>query len=201
MRTPFYKTDMGKMKEKIVLRCAAPSDILKALTRLENSSEAASSLLSSSPSSHSVRARTPAGTCPHSSNRPQRRSTPDCRATGGHTETPAVSVDRGEHLRKFAVCRYSDKTTASVKEAWCGFHKFTCNLCLWKLLRSYGRHFSILFLYKNVKSKHLSPGKGHLDKAMSRGFVWCVCDNAVNQSLFICAEKQRVLKPWEFLMV
>lgn len=102
------------MKEKIVLRCAAPSDILKALTRLENSSEAASSLLSSSPSSHSVRARTPAGTCPHSSNRPHRSPTPDCRATGGHTETPVVSVDRGEHLRKFAACKYSDKTTASV---------------------------------------------------------------------------------------
>lgn len=44
----------------------------------------------------------------------------------------------------------------------------------------------------NVKSKHLSPHKGHLDKAMSRGFVRCVCDNSVNQSLFICAEKRRV---------
>lgn len=105
----FIQSWYGKMKKKIVLRCAAPTDILKTLTRVENSSEAASSLLSSSPSSHSVRARTPAGTCPHSSNRPHRSPTPDCRATGGHTETLAVSVDSGEHLRKFAVCRYSDK--------------------------------------------------------------------------------------------
>ena len=68
------------------------------LTRVDASSVTASSLLSSSPSSHSVRARTPAGTCPHCSNSRQRRPTPESRATGGHTETPATSEDREDNM-------------------------------------------------------------------------------------------------------
>lgn len=68
------------------------------LTRLEASSATASLLPSSSPSSHSVRARTPAGTCCQSSNSRHRSPTPESRATGGHTDTPATSEDRRDHV-------------------------------------------------------------------------------------------------------
>lgn len=70
------------------------------LTRLEASFTAASWLCSSSPSSHSVRARMPACTSPHISNSRHRSPTPESRAAGGHVNTPAMSEHRREQTFK-----------------------------------------------------------------------------------------------------